>query len=69
MKNVLPTYFSSEWSFASFKYKEHIGGKVINCFTKEGNLVLLSADGNYIHLGVDYKEGECTLEKEFSLID
>lgn len=55
--NVLPSYFSSEWSFAQFKFAE--AGAVpytTGAFTTDNKLVLLSKKGDYYLLDIDVKE-------------
>ena len=48
MKGVLPTYFSSEWSFAQFKFWSDTKIVYTACaFTNEHKLVLISIKGDY----------------------
>lgn len=61
MKGVLPTYFSSEWSFAQFKFCDD--GKPAYtawAFTSENKLVLISTKGDYFLLDVDKNEKTAT---------
>ena len=45
MKNILPRYFSSEWSFAQFRVPE---GRSICAFGAEPNtIIVVSADGSF----------------------
>ena len=54
MKSVLPTYFSSEWSFAQYKFCED--GKpmyTVCAFTTENSLILVSISGDYFKLNIN----------------
>ena len=55
--SVLPTYFSSEWSFAQCRVKD----SMVICSIKEGNnLIAISKEGNYYTAEIDLKNGgEC----------
>ena len=54
MKGVLPTYFSSEWSFAQFKFSEDTKVVYTACaFTSDNKLVLISIKGDYYLLDVN----------------
>ncbi len=65
MKNILPKYFDSEWSFAQFRV---VDGRTI-CAVVDNNLVVVSQDGNYYLAEVDPKSGgECTKTLERRLI-
>ena len=58
-------YFDSEWSFAKFRVTD---SRTICAFTKEENLVVISADGTYYLARLDTKNGgECKKleEKKF----
>lgn len=56
-------YFDSEWSFAKYRVTD---SRTLCAFTKEENLVVISADGTYYHARLDIKNGgDCkTLEKK-----
>jgi WD40 repeat protein len=59
-------YFDSEWSFAKFRVTD---SRTICAFTKEENLVVISADGTYYLARLDTKNGgECKKieEKKFT---
>lgn len=61
MKGVLPEYFSSEWSFAQFKFNED--SEAIHtawAFTDNNSLVLVSKKGDYYLLEVDRDEKTVT---------
>ena len=58
-------YFDSEWSFAKFRVTD---SRTICAFTKDENLVVISADGTYYLARLDTKNGgECKKieEKKF----
>jgi WD40 repeat protein len=60
-------YFDSEWSFAKFRVTD---SRTICAFTKDENLVVISADGTYYLARLDTKNGgECKKieEKKFIL--
>jgi len=61
MKGVLPSYFSSEWSFAQFHLPE---ARCVVCFAGERNVVVaVCADGSYYAYSFDpQKGGECKQE-------
>ncbi|PRP89425.1 WD repeat domain phosphoinositide-interacting protein 3 [Planoprotostelium fungivorum] len=61
MKEILPSYFSSEWSFASFHIPETHS---ICCFGSDSNsVIVVSADGSYYKYSFDRtKGGECKQE-------
>lgn len=44
MKNLLPKYFSSEWSFAQFKVPDC---RTIVAFGSENSIIVVSADGSF----------------------
>lgn len=67
MKGVLPTYFSSEWSFAQFKFCEDNKPLFTACdFTTDNKLVLVSKKGDYYLLDVD--RNEKTMSKKVHLM-
>ena len=50
MRGVLPSYFSSEWSFAQFKLEgQNEGGRSICCFSRESDnvIIVLNSEGYY----------------------
>jgi len=63
MKDILPSYFSSEWSFASFHIPE---SNSICCFgsgNDSNNVIVVCADGSYYRYSFDRsKGGECKQE-------
>jgi len=61
MKEILPSYFSSEWSFAQFHIQD---ARAIVCFGSEKNtVVVVCADGTYYKYTFDpAKGGECKQE-------
>lgn len=61
MKDILPSYFSSEWSFASFHIQE---SHSIVCFSSDGySIIVLCANGMYYKYAFDpMKGGECKQE-------
>lgn len=61
MKGVLPEYFSSEWSFAQFKFNEDSDPMyTVWAFTENNSLVLVSQKGDYYLLEVDKEEKTIT---------
>ena len=57
MKSILPTYFSSEWSFAQFNFCQDTKAVYTACaFTTENKLVLISIKGDYYLLEVNKAE-------------
>lgn len=48
-------YFDSEWSFAKFRVTD---SRTICAFTKDHNLVVISADGTYYLAKLDTKKGD-----------
>jgi len=48
-------YFDSEWSFAKFRVTD---SRTICAFTKDHNLVVISADGTYYLAELDTKKGD-----------
>lgn len=62
MKNLLPKYFSSEWSFAQFRVPD---GRTIVAFGADKNsIVVVSADGHFYKalFSEDKSGGECVQE-------
>jgi len=61
MKEILPSYFSSEWSFASFHIPE---SRSLVCFgTDSSSVIVVCADGFYYKYVFDLqKGGECRQE-------
>jgi len=61
MKEILPSYFSSEWSFASFHIQSE--SRSIVCFGQDDSIIAVCADGMYYKYTFDpHKGGECKLE-------
>jgi len=62
MKEILPSYFSSEWSFAQFHLPET---HCLVAFGSEANsIIAVCADGSYYKYSFDaVKGGECKNEK------
>lgn len=59
-------YFDSEWSFAKFRVTD---SRTICAFTKESNLVVISADGTYYLARLDTKNGgECKKIEEKNFV-
>lgn len=59
-------YFDSEWSFAKFRVTD---SRTICAFTKDENLVVISADGTYYLARLDTKNGgECKKKEEKKFI-
>lgn len=54
LKGYLPNYFGSEWSFAQYKYEDNKEGITHCVFTKTGDVALVSDQGKYELLRVDY---------------
>eukprot|EP01118_Nematostelium_gracile_P020063 TRINITY_DN9615_c0_g1_i1.p1 TRINITY_DN9615_c0_g1~~TRINITY_DN9615_c0_g1_i1.p1 ORF type:complete len:366 (+),score=89.29 TRINITY_DN9615_c0_g1_i1:179-1276(+) len=62
MKEILPSYFSSEWSFASF-HIQSVDTRSIVCFGQDDSIIAVCADGMYYKYSFDpNKGGECKLE-------
>jgi len=60
MKGVLPSYFSSEWSFAQFHVPE---SRSIVCFGDTNTVIVVCANGSYYKYSFDaIKGGECKQE-------
>lgn len=62
MKNLLPKYFSSEWSFAQFRVPD---GRTIVAFGQDKNsIIVVSADGTFYKALFDPEKsgGECVQE-------
>ena len=55
MKEILPSYFSSEWSFAQFHIQDT---RCIVCFGVEKNsIVVVCSDGSYYKYSFDPVKG------------
>jgi len=55
MKDLLPSYFSSEWSFAQFRLPD---GRSICCFGQDPNsIIAVCADGSYFKYMFDPVKG------------
>jgi hypothetical protein len=67
MKNYLPNYFGSEWSFAQYKYSDLKHGITHCTFTKEGDIALMSEEGKYEYVRLDYQSN--LLERENLIIN
>lgn len=62
MKEILPSYFSSEWSFASFHLPSEI--RSIICFGQDDSIIVVCADGHYHkYLFDSLKGGECKSDR------
>lgn len=60
MKNLLPKYFSSEWSFAQFRVPD---GRTIVAFGADKNsIVVVSADGHFYKAIFPETGGDCIQE-------
>jgi len=62
MKEILPSYFSSEWSFANFRVQE---SHCVVCFgtVEKNSIIVVCADGSYYKYSFDLiKGGECKQE-------
>ena len=60
MKNLLPKYFSSEWSFAQFRVPD---GRTIVAFGADKNsIVVVSADGHFYKALFSEAGGDCIQE-------
>lgn len=65
MKDILPSYFSSEWSFAQFRLQ----CKAICCFGQGNSVIAICADGTYFKYSFDpAKGGECNFEGTASFL-
>ena len=65
MKDILPSYFSSEWSFAQFR----LPCKSICCFGQGNSVIAVGADGSYFKYSFDpTKGGEATFEGSASFL-
>eukprot|EP01098_Paradermamoeba_levis_P005487 TRINITY_DN2309_c0_g1_i1.p1 TRINITY_DN2309_c0_g1~~TRINITY_DN2309_c0_g1_i1.p1 ORF type:complete len:347 (-),score=92.35 TRINITY_DN2309_c0_g1_i1:407-1447(-) len=61
MKDILPTYFSSEWSFAQFRVPDSL--KCICAFGPEKNtIIVVCSDGSFFKYIFDAKGGEAKQE-------
>jgi len=67
-KNVLPKYFSSEWSYAQFRVPD---ARTIVAFGNEEHvLIIISADGSFYRATFDPNDaGECVKEKYAKFIE
>jgi len=55
MKEILPSYFSSEWSFAQFHIPE---SRCVVCFgTEKNTIIVVCADGTYYKYSFDGLKG------------
>jgi len=64
IKDYLPNYFGSEWSFAQYKYTEVQNGITLCVFAKASSdlkegIILLTDSGIYERIRVDYSTTEC----------
>jgi hypothetical protein len=68
MSKLLPRYFESEWSFASFRITDQ---RSVASFTEDGTaIVVLSTDGTYYRAEFDpTAPGECRLQITQKLIE
>ncbi|GLJ45377.1 hypothetical protein SUGI_0955230 [Cryptomeria japonica] len=65
MKGVLPSYFSSEWSFAQFHLPEEM--QAIVAFGAQRNTVLIvGTDGSFYKCGFDPMHGGEMIQQEFT---
>lgn len=65
MKGVLPSYFSSEWSFAQFHLPEEM--QAIVAFGAQRNTVLIvGTDGSFYKCGFDPMRGGEMIQQEFT---
>jgi len=65
MKNLLPKYFSSEWSFAQFRVPDGQNTRTIVAFGQDANsIVVVAADGTFYKalFSEDKSGGECVQE-------
>ena len=72
MKNYLPNYFGSEWSFAQFKYSDFSQGITQCVFTKptsdlKEGIILISQSGVYERISVDYTNATCFRETHLNV--
>jgi len=67
MKELLPKYFSSQWSFANFKVSE---AKCIVSFGQEKNTIIaVCSNGTYFKYSFDpLKGGECVRESFHNIL-
>eukprot|EP01095_Lingulamoeba_sp_RSL-Kostka_P006387 TRINITY_DN199_c0_g1_i1.p1 TRINITY_DN199_c0_g1~~TRINITY_DN199_c0_g1_i1.p1 ORF type:complete len:372 (+),score=128.60 TRINITY_DN199_c0_g1_i1:73-1188(+) len=64
MKDILPSYFSSEWSFAQFRLPE---GRSICCFGQDNNSVIaVCADGSYFKYTFDPNQGGDAVQEGYA---
>jgi len=59
MKEFLPNYFGSEWSFVQYKYNENQKSITHCVFTKQGDIILISETGVFEKILVDYSNATC----------
>eukprot|EP01116_Phalansterium_solitarium_P006018 TRINITY_DN18327_c0_g1_i1.p1 TRINITY_DN18327_c0_g1~~TRINITY_DN18327_c0_g1_i1.p1 ORF type:complete len:348 (-),score=96.68 TRINITY_DN18327_c0_g1_i1:237-1280(-) len=63
MKEILPGYFSSEWSFAQFHLPETAGHSIVAFGNEKNCVIAVCYDGSYFKYSFDpQKGGECKLE-------
>ncbi|CAJ0823392.1 16992_t:CDS:2, partial [Entrophospora sp. SA101] len=63
MKELLPKYFSSQWSFAHFKLPDHCYCRCICGFGNEDSVIVICANGDFYRVRFDSsKGGECKIE-------
>jgi len=67
MKNILPKYFDSEWSFAQFRIKNR---RTICMFGKDNMIACVNTDGDYYVASFNVEEGEdCALVEQHQLAE
>jgi len=69
MKGILPSYFSSEWSFATYRIPDT--GKTIVAFgTEENSIIVVSASGSFYKATFDPKKSgsECEMKSHHKFI-
>nr|CAG8522767.1 13332_t:CDS:10 [Entrophospora candida] len=69
MKELLPKYFSSQWSFAHFKLPDHCYCRCICGFGNEDSVIVICANGDFYRVRFDSsKGGECKIEPSFTFL-